>query len=101
MVLQPVHHVVVHIGRSISPCAGDVAAGQKIARIPLDQGRRLLENSDCSVLFRDCKGLLLLRTDEWHSNLQTHALRGRYIQISLYEVRLNGEMLFYDRLLVY
>ena len=58
---------------------GDDAAGQKIARIPRSMaytGRRLLENSDCSVLFKDCRGLLLLRTDEWHSKLQTHASEG-------------------------
>ena len=37
---------------------------------------RLLENTDCSVLFKDCRGLLLLRTDEWHSKLQTQAYEG-------------------------
>ena len=37
---------------------------------------RLLENTDCSVLFKDCRGLLLLRTDEWHSKLQTQASEG-------------------------
>ena len=52
--------------------------GQKIALIPrsITDGR-LLENTDCSVLFnKDCRGLLLLRTDEWHSKLQTQASEG-------------------------
>ena len=37
---------------------------------------RLFENTDCSVLFKDCRGLLLLQTDEWHSKLQTQASEG-------------------------
>ena len=66
---------------------------------------RLLENTDCSVLFKDCRRLLLLRTDEWHSKLQTEASEGALhlldITVIQYEVRLNGEMLFCDSLLLY
>ena len=65
---------------------------------------RLLENTDCSVLFKDCRGLLLFRTDEWHSKLQTQASEGALhhldITVIQYEVRLNGEMLFCDSLLL-
>ena len=66
---------------------------------------RLLENTDCSVLFKDCRGLLLLRKDEWHSKLQTQASEGALHRLDItviqYEVRLNGEMLFCDSLLLY
>ena len=55
---------------------------------------RLLENTGCSVLFKDCRGLLLLRTNEWHSKLQTQTSEGALHRLdhysNQYEVRLNG-----------